>query len=62
MSKIKIVKDGIVRSIHEKDTAKWAARGYMRVEALDPKAIAKAKAEAEAKAKAEAKALADANK
>ncbi len=33
MDKIKIVKDGIIRSIFEKDSQKWAVRGYKRVEA-----------------------------
>lgn len=45
MSKIKITKDGIIRSIDEKDTAKWHTRGYKRVDAVvAPKATAKAKA------------------
>ena len=34
MSKIKIVKNGITRSIHEKDSAKWGARGYKRIDSV----------------------------
>jgi len=32
--KIKIIKDGITRSISEKDAPKWGVRGYKRVEAV----------------------------
>ena len=51
MEKIKIVKNGITRSIFEKDSAKWGKRGYRKVadKAIDDKP-AKARA---AKAKAE---------
>ena len=43
MNKIKIVKDGIVRSINEKETAKWASRGYVREESVAVKPKQKAK-------------------
>lgn len=43
MDKIKIVKDGITRTISEKDAAKWGERGYKRAEAVTkPKPKAKA--------------------
>ncbi len=43
---IKIIKDGITRTISEKDSAKWGNRGYKRVEAVaEGKTKAKAKAE-----------------
>ena len=45
MEKIRIVKDGITRSIHEKDAAKWGGRGYKRVEATPAKAKASTKAD-----------------
>jgi hypothetical protein len=46
MDKIKIVKNGITRSIFEKDSAKWGTRGYKRVESVaGGKTKAKAKAE-----------------
>ena len=44
MDKIKIVKEGIIRSIYEKDAQKWADRGYKRVEAEKTPVKAKAKA------------------
>ena len=44
MEKILIVKEGITRSINEKDAQKWAARGYKRVEAEAKPVKAKAKA------------------
>jgi hypothetical protein len=34
MNKIRIVKNGITRLISEKDSAKWGARGYKRVDAV----------------------------
>ena len=43
MDKIKIVKNGITRSISEKDATKWGERGYKRAEAT-AKAKSKAKA------------------
>ena len=34
MNKIKIVKGGITRTVNEKDTEKWATRGYKRAESV----------------------------
>ncbi len=43
MDKILITKDGISRKISEKDSAKWGARGYKRVEEVAKPKTAKAK-------------------
>lgn len=47
MEKIKIVKDGIIRSINEKDAQKWAVRGYKRVDGVAKATAPKAKAKAQ---------------
>ena len=48
MDKIKIVKNGITRSVPEKDSRKWSERGYKRADASEVKAVkAKPKAKAD---------------